>query len=153
MVGYRDMNVFVDEDGTAYIIYSSEENLTLYISKLNDSYTYLSTKPEEAKYGIEYIRIFPGAQREAPAVFKRKGKYYMMTSGCTGWNPNPSKIFVADSMLGHWTDLGDPCINDINKTTFESQSTCIFLVDKDTEKNIRLCKGNIRYWHATRGWN
>lgn len=80
----RDMNLFTDDDGTAYIIYSSEENLTLNISRLNDSYTYLATEPDEAVYGVDYIRLFPGAQREAPALFKRDGVYYLMTFGCTG---------------------------------------------------------------------
>ncbi len=35
----RDMTVFQDTDGTAYIIYSSEENNSLYVTKLNDDYT------------------------------------------------------------------------------------------------------------------
>ena len=35
----RDMTVFQDADGTAYIVYSSEENRSLYIAKLNDDYT------------------------------------------------------------------------------------------------------------------
>jgi hypothetical protein len=44
----RDMNLFVDDDGTAYIIYSSEENRTMYISKRNADYTYLSATPDKA---------------------------------------------------------------------------------------------------------
>lgn len=134
----RDMNLFVDEDGSAYIIYSSEENLTLYISKLNDAYTYLDTDPKIAVHGKDFIRIFPGAQREAPAVFKKDGKYYMMTSGCTGWAPNPSKMFMSDSMLGTWVDKGDPSINDTKRTTFDSQSTCIFLADEKSQTYIYM---------------
>ncbi len=122
----RDMNLFKDTDGTAYIIYSSEENLTLYISKLNEDYTYLETPPEEAVYGKDFIRLFPGAQREAPALFLKDGKYYLMTSGCTGWAPNQARYYVSDSVMGEWTSKGDPCIGDTNHTTFESQSTCIF---------------------------
>ena len=38
----RDMNLFVDDDGTGYIIYSSEENATMFISKLDDEYTDLA---------------------------------------------------------------------------------------------------------------
>ena len=34
----RDMTLFVDEDGKAYHIYSSEENLTLQIAELSDDY-------------------------------------------------------------------------------------------------------------------
>src|SRR6478752_2684605 len=37
----RDMTVFQDADGSAYIAYSSEENNSLYVSKLNDDYTNL----------------------------------------------------------------------------------------------------------------
>ncbi len=127
----RDMNLFVDEDGTAYIIYSSEENLTLYISKLNEEYTYLATDPEEAVYGEDFIRLFPGAQREAPALFVRDGSYYLMTSGCTGWSPNQARYYRADSVLGEWENCGDPCVGDDKLTTFDSQSTCIFLADED----------------------
>lgn len=128
----RDMTLFVDDDKTAYIIYSSEENLTLYISKLNEDYTYLAQSPEKAVYGRDFIRIFPGAQREAPAVFKKDGYYYMMTSGATGWEPNQARYFVSNSMLGEWKDFGDPCIDDIKKTTFDSQSTCIFKAADNT---------------------
>ena len=123
----RDMNLFKDTDGTAYIIYSSEENLTLYISKLNEDYTYLETEPEKAVYGKDFIRLFPGAQREAPALFLKDGRYYLMTSGCTGWAPNQARYYVSDSVMGEWVSYGDPCIGDDNHTTFDSQSTCIFM--------------------------
>lgn len=129
----RDMNLFVDTDGTGYIIYSSEENLTLYISKLNEEYTYLATPPKEAVYGVDYIRLFPGAQREAPAVFEQDGSYYLISSGCTGWDPNQARYYRSDSMLGEWTNMGDPCIGDAKLTTFDTQSTCVF---KDPSGNL-----------------
>lgn len=128
----RDMNLFVDNDGTAYVIYSSEENLTLYISRLNDEYTYLDVAPEDAVYGRDFIRLFPGAQREAPALFEKDGSYYLMTSGCTGWAPNQARYYRADSVLGEWENCGDPCVGDEKRTTFDSQSTCIFQADEDT---------------------
>ena len=34
----RDMTIFIDDDGKAYHIYSSEENLTLQIAQLTDDY-------------------------------------------------------------------------------------------------------------------
>lgn len=134
----RDMNLFVDDDGIAYIIYSSEENLTLYISKLNEEYTYLATDPAEAVYGEDFVRLFPGAQREAPALLKKDGKYYLMTSGCTGWSPNPSRYYMADELLGEWTQMGDPFTNDTDGTSCHSQSTCLFLADEETETYIYM---------------
>ena len=34
-------------------------------------------------------------KREAPAVFKHAGQYFMLTSGCQGWDPSASEVFVA----------------------------------------------------------
>ena len=56
----RDMNLFVDDDGTGYIIYSSEDNATMYISKLDETYTDLATPNDEAVLGVDYNRIFVG---------------------------------------------------------------------------------------------
>jgi hypothetical protein len=115
----RDMTLFVDDDGTAYHIYSSEENSTLHIARLNDEYT--------AHTGI-YSRNFPGRFMEAPAMFKHKGKYYLVMSGCTGWAPNAARSAVADDIMGEWRELGDPCIDDHDQTTFDSQSTFVLSV-------------------------
>ena len=118
----RDMNLFVDDDGTAYHIHASEENATLHISQLSDDYLSFSGK---------WVRALPGGHNEGPAVFKWKGKYYMITSGCTGWTPNAARSAVADSMLGEWRSLGNPVRGSQEQaaTTFESQSTSIFAVE------------------------
>jgi hypothetical protein len=134
----RDMNLWVDDDGTAYIIYSSEENRTMFISKLNDEYTNLATPVNKAVKGKDFVRLFPGAQREAPALFKYNNKYYMITSSATGWDPNQAKYWVADDILGEWTDMGDPCIDDKDKKTFYSQSTNVINVDKENGKFIYM---------------
>ena len=112
----RDMTLFVDDDGKGYHIYSSEENSTLHIAELSDDYLSHSGK---------YARFFPGRFMEAPAIFKKDNKYYLMMSGCTGWSPNEARSAVAESIWGPWTELGDPCINDAGKKTFFSQSTYI----------------------------
>ena len=134
----RDMNLFVDDDKTAYIIYSSEENATMYVSRLNEDYTALDVPQGEAVEGVDFSRNFVNWSREAPAMFKYDGKYYLMTSGCTGWRPNAAKYAVADTPLGPWTDMGDPCVGDTNKTTFNTQSTCIFPVDAEKGKFIYM---------------
>lgn len=134
----RDMNLWIDDDGTAYIIYSSEENRTMFISKLNDEYTYLATDVDKAVKGKDFVRLFPGAQREAPALFKYNNKYYLITSGATGWNSNQARYWVADDILGKWTDMGDPCIDDKNRNTFNTQSTNVISVDRDGGKFIYM---------------
>jgi len=112
----RDMTIYVDEDGTAYHVHAAEENLTIHISELTDDYQNFTGR---------YVTVAPAGHNEAPAIFKRKGYYYMITSGCTGWDPNAARSFRAQSMFGPWEPLGNPCIGDQADLTFESQGTFI----------------------------
>lgn len=108
----RDMTVFVDDDGKAYHIYSSEENLTLNIAELNSSYNAHTGK---------YIRIFPAGHNEAPVLFKKNGRYWMICSGCTGWAPNKARMFSADRIMGEWTEHPSPFVGEGSDTTFGGQ--------------------------------
>ncbi len=134
----RDMNLFKDDDGTAYVIYSSDGNTNMYIARLNDAYTGLAATQETAVLDEDFSINFVGASREAPAMFKYNNKYYMITSGCTGWAPNQAKYATADSPLGPWTIIGDPCTEDTNGTTYDTQSTCVFPVDAAAGKFIYM---------------
>jgi len=134
----RDMNLFVDDDGTAYIIYSSEENSSMFISKLNSDYTGLSASPATAVKGKDFTRPYIGASREAPALFKENGTYYLMTSAATGWAPNAASYATATDILGTWTDQGNPAKGDGALTTFDTQSTSIIPVDPKHGKFIYM---------------
>ncbi len=122
---YRDMNLFVDDDGTAYAIYAGEENYTMHIVRLNADWTAPEAPMVEGK---TWIRTLVRAHREAPAPFKHGGKYYMITSAATGWDPNPANYAVADSMLGNWKIVGDPFVGAGREITFGSQSTFVLPV-------------------------
>lgn len=113
----RDMTLFVDDDGKAYHIYSSETNTTLHIAELTDDYLSHTGK---------YARAFVNRYMEAPAVFKRGEMYYLMVSDCTGWDPNPARSAIASSIWGPWTELGNPAKGTDANTTFHSQSAFIF---------------------------
>jgi hypothetical protein len=115
----RDMTVFQDDDGAAYLFFSSEWNKTLRIIKLDDEYL----QPTNIE-----TTAFVNQSREAPAAFKYNGKYYVISSGCTGWDPNQAELAVADSPLGPWTVLGNPCIGTDADITFYAQSTFVFPV-------------------------
>jgi beta-xylosidase len=117
----RDMTLFVDDDRKGYLLSSGEDNLTLHLHELTDDYRGFTGK---------WTRIFPGESNEAPALFKRAGKYYLFASGTSGWNPNPGRSAMADSLWGPWTVLGNPCrgTESENATTFESQSTYVLPV-------------------------
>ena len=121
----RDMTVYVDDDGKAYHIYSSEENLTLQIAELTDDYT--------AHTG-RYVRVAPAGHNEAPAIFKRNGTYWMITSGCTGWDPNEARMFSAPHIFGPWTQHPNPCVGTRKEITFGGQSTFILPVERPGNK-------------------
>lgn len=115
-----DMTLFKDDDGKAYHVYSSEENKTLYISLLTDDYL----KPTG-----KFTRNFIDQSREAPAVFKRNGKYYILSSGCTAWDPNQAEYAMADSMFGEWKVMGNPCSGTDADKTFYGQSTHVLKIE------------------------
>ncbi len=133
----RDMNLFKDDDGTAYVLYSSEGNEVMYIARLNDSYTGLAKDAEDMVLGEDFT-ISSTDSREAPAMFKYNGMYYLITSGCTGWAPNQAQYAVAEDPLGPWTRMGDPCVGDSNNNTFQTQSTCVIPVDAENGKFIYM---------------
>jgi len=115
----RDLTIYKDDDDKAYLIYASEENYTLNISELSDDYTSFTGK---------WYRLFPGGHNEAPAMFKVNGKYYLITSGCTGWAPNAARSASSPSIFGHWKEYGNPCIGEHSALTFHSQSTFVLPV-------------------------
>ncbi len=118
----RDMTLFQDDDGKAYLVYASEENMTMQICLLSDDYLSPTTK---------YIRILENQHREAPAMFKHQGIYYLITSLCSGWDANPARYATANSIFGEWKQEGNPCMGKDSATTFNSQSTFVLpLKDK-----------------------
>lgn len=116
----RDMTLFVDEDGTAYHLYSSEENSTLHIAELT---------PDYLRHTGKYARFFAGRYMEAPTIFKTSdGMYYFIASGCTGWAPNAARMARAKSIWGPWEEMGNPCTGPGSELTFQSQGTFILPV-------------------------
>ena len=139
----RDQTLFLDDDGKAYRIYSSEGNATTYISLLSDDYL---------KHTGTFKKVFVGRSMEAASLCKRNGKYYFIGSGCTGWDPNAARSAVADSIWGPWTEQGNPCVGTNSEKTFGAQSTFIlpvagrydafiFMADRWNIKNL----GDSRY--------
>lgn len=111
----RDCNVFVDTDGTGYFISASNENMDLNLYKLTTDYKGVSSL---------VTKLFIGKQREAPCLIKRNNYYYLITSGCTGWNPNQGKYAYSTSLESGWS----PLYNLGDSTTYRSQPAFIIPV-------------------------
>lgn len=108
----RDCTLFKDKDGTAYFISAARDNADMCVYRLSDDYMSVD---EQVK------TLWPGQYREAPAVFEKDDKYYMLSSMCTGWNPNQGGVAYSDGVESRWSSLenfGD-CV------TFNTQPTYV----------------------------
>jgi hypothetical protein len=108
----RDDSLFKDDDGKAYFMAAANNNQDMIIYQLADDY--LSVKSQ-------VVTVFAGKQREAPAMFKQGGRYYLITSAATGWDSNQAQYASATSIAGPWsslTNLGDG-------TTYDTQSAFV----------------------------
>lgn len=113
----RDQTVFIDDDGRAYHITSSQENLTLLISELT---------PDFLGFTGRYVQVAPGGQNEAPTMFKHDGRYWMICSGCTGWAPNKARMFSAPNIWGPWQQHPSPFVGEGADITFGAQGNFIY---------------------------
>jgi len=137
----RDMTVFEDDDGSAYILSSSEGNKTLILSELNNSFSGLTKK---------FIRIAPGEYNEAPVLFKSKGEYFIICSGSSGWRPNAARLYKSISIWGPWEYVGNPIRSSVRnmKNTFGGQGAFqfsykkrnVFVLDIWNDKNLSTSK-------------
>ncbi|MBR5536188.1 MAG: RICIN domain-containing protein [Clostridia bacterium] len=105
----RDLNTFIDDDGTTYIMGATHGNADLAIYRLKDDWSGIDKR---------VALINKGKWRELPNVLKVDGIYYLFTSGCAGWYPTPGMYNSATSMEGPWSELRRAG----NTTTFSSQS-------------------------------
>ncbi|WP_100447515.1 RICIN domain-containing protein [Glycomyces xiaoerkulensis] len=120
-LGYmsRDQTVYVDDDGTGYLISSANNNYDLHIYRLTDDYLDVE----------ELLYSFDGDHREAPAIFERNGVHYLVTSGATGWDPNQAQYATTTNFptgWSGWQNLG-------NSTTYDSQPTYVLEVSGSQE--------------------
>ena len=97
----RDCTLFVDTDGAGYFISASNENADLHVYRLTGDYLNIETL---------VVKLWVGQKREAPAMFKRNGFYFLVTSGATGWSPNQQKYATSTGIASGWsalTNFGD----------------------------------------------
>lgn len=125
-----DFDIVVDGD-KAYVVFE-KVHTELIVADLTDDYTDVS-----GNYSSHFKKSGPPDVREAPAVFRKNGKFYIFTSGTTGYFPNPSEVAVADSMHGPWTVLGDPHKDERGKDSYRSQISSVLYV-KELDMHIAL---------------
>ncbi len=133
----RDIGQFIDDDGTAYLIFESRPTKGFFIAKLSDDYLDVVEKT-----------AFIDAPIEGGALVHHEGLYYLLGSALTGWRPNPNKYATARELKGPWSELKDIALPETN--TYQSQSTLLLKV-VGTEKTTVIFMGD--QWKPKAQWD
>ena len=115
-----DFDLAAAPDGKGYYFFERVHSETI-IADLTEDYIDVT-----GYYSTHFPHTQPPFVREATAHFYRRGKHYLVTSGTSGYLPNPSEIAVADTWHGPYRVLGNPHPGDESQTSFHSQITSIF---------------------------
>lgn len=117
-----DFDLAAADDGKGYFYFERSHSETI-CADLTTDYTDVT-----GYYSTHFPLRCPPYVREGTAHFTRNFKHYLITSGTTGYFPNPSQVAVADTWHGSFTVLGDPHPNDPSRTSYHSQISSVFLV-------------------------
>jgi|GEM_PF-3427584 len=118
---FGDGSLFVDTDGTGYLIYSSLIGGVRHVRIDRLSADYLDV---EANVYDFYTSGVWTLKREAPQLFKKGDTYYVTTSGTNGWNDTQGEYTYSTSLNGGWAT---PQLFG-NSTTYGSQGSDVLAV-------------------------
>lgn len=118
-----DMGTFQDEDGTGYLLIHHGP-----IYRLSKDYRSIETKVADIK-----------GMGESPAMFKKDGIYFLLTSNTTSWERNDNYYYTAPSPEGPWERQGLFCPE--GSLTYNSQCTFVFPLKRDG-KTIPMYMGD-----------
>lgn len=132
----RDIGQFVDDDGTAYLIFEDRPH-GFHIARLSDDY--LTVEKD--------VCLIP-AHMEGGALVHYNGLYYCIGSHLTGWAPNPNQYATATKLEGPWsawTNIAPP-----ETRTYGAQSTMLLKV-VGSKKTAVIFMGDI--WKPRTQWD
>ena len=132
----RDIGQFIDDDGSAYLIFESRPTKGFFIAKLTADYM-----------NVEKTAFIP-APLEGGALLHVGSAYYVMGSHMTGWRPNPNVYATAPSLAGPWTEFKNLAPPEANN--YQSQSTMLVKV-VGTKKTTVIFMGDI--WKPNALWD
>jgi hypothetical protein len=132
----RDIGQFIDDDGTAYLIFE-DRPYGFRIAKL--SADYLSVEKQ--------MCLIP-QHMEGGALVHYHGLYYAIGSALTGWRANPNQYATSTNLSGPWSEFKDIANREVN--TYGSQSTMMVKVT-GTKTTTVIFMGDI--WRPQTQWD
>ena len=133
----RDIGQFVDDDGSAYLIFEDRPAKGFHIAALSDDYL-----------DVERDVCLIKSPLEGGAIVHYDGLYYTVGSALTGWNPNPNKYATAEKLEGPWSefkDIAPPATN-----TYGSQSSFMLKVVGTNKTTVILMADQ---WRPRTQWD
>ncbi|ROW10041.1 hypothetical protein VPNG_06514 [Cytospora leucostoma] len=117
-LGYqsRDIGLFQDDDGSAYLLSEDRKN-GLRIDSLTDDYLNVSSA----------VYLFD--DYEAPALVKKDGYYFLFASHLSGWSANDNEYTYTTNLSSGWSDW--TTFATVGSDTYESQTNFILPVSDD----------------------
>ena len=109
----RDLGLFKDDDGTAYMIHE-DPAAGMRIERLAADYTSAQST----------VATFPSL--ESPAMAKVGGRYFLLTSHLTGWATNDNVYATATSLAGPWSGFSNFAV--AGTRTYDSQTSFLLPV-------------------------
>lgn len=119
-----DFDLAKDETTGQGYLYWEVNHTDVWGVKLSDDYTEVCGEPVKI-----YKYMTSPFTREAVCHMQRNGKHYLVTSGMSGYVPNPSEAAISDDWLEGYTVQGNPHVDDKSSASFNSQISNIFKVD------------------------
>jgi len=116
----RDMGLFQDTDGSAYLMSEDRAN-GLRIDRLSADYQSVVSAGSANGGSVAVLGDY-----EAPAMVKANGTYYLLGSHLTGWSTNDDISTTATSLAGPWSAVRDFAPAGTN--TYNTQSANIIPV-------------------------
>lgn len=110
-----DMGTFQDDDGTGYLLIHHGP-----VYRLSDDYRSVVAEAAHVE-----------GMGESPAMFKKDGIYFLLTSNLTSWERNDNYYFTATSIEGPWVKQGLFCPE--GSLTHNSQCSFVFPLRRGNE--------------------
>jgi hypothetical protein len=123
--GGRDLNLFRDIDGSAFLLYDNHDH-HICITKLSNDYLYLTKETS--------IALNNTPPQMSPAMVRYQGKYIVAASGLKEWSATETHYAVASSPLGPFGEK--KCMSRNN--TWQSQITDLVYI-KESDNLMVMC--------------
>ncbi len=119
-----DFTVWKDNEQAWVIFNCGHKNVA--VADLREDYLGVT-----GKYSWHMPNQGPPSGREGLAIMKANGKYFIISSGTTGYHPNAAQYAVAGNIHGPYRIKGNPCSGDKAETTYAAQSRNILQLPWD----------------------